>query len=198
MTRRRKKLLIRAIVYGVVAVAAILVLEIALEFYIAFHGVTGVYLYRLILARRHEFGHPKIDVDVVGYFPTTIPPEASNPRFFYWTPPGDVDLELRYVLPPDEVAALTARVAGMAKMEAQGSDDFDEKIPAENQVSEPVLRDDDNTGFGKLPPSFTIYVLGIGHGDKTDIEASHWTYEYGVAVDPKRSEVIYWMNGHAD
>ena len=50
----------------------------------------------------------------------------------------------------------------------------------------------------ELSDAYTVYVIGVGHGDKTDAHESHWSYEYGIAVNLQKSEVIYWINARAD
>jgi hypothetical protein len=194
MARRRKRL-VRIIVLCLLATFALSIIEVVLEGYEIFHGVTSVYLYRLSLVRKRML-LSNLDVDVLAYFPPAIPSEASNARFFFWSPPGDEDyMQRRCELPPDEVTALTDRVAPIATFKAQGSDDFDEKLNAGKlELMNPRFRNVDNTDFAKLPPTFTIYVIGVGRNKKADEEESHIAWEYGIAVDAKRSEVIYWMN----
>ena len=127
-------------------------------------------------------------------FPDDVPAAATDVRFYYVTPPGDVDLELRCVLPPADLAAVIARAAATAKVVAHGTDDlsgqrFDGDVP-------PTFHLGDGPTDGRLPPSFTIYVAGLGHA-RADNDRTVWTYESGVAVDPARRIALWWMVGAA-
>ncbi len=144
---------------------------------------------------RDDFARSPADADVLAYFPDSIPPEASQVRFDRHLVPGDMGFELNCVLPQAEVTALAARVSPAAIAATHGS-----AIPesgAAGEISSPWFGTGDIPGRSYLSDAFTIYILGIGHGNKNDKEESHWTYEYGVAIDPTHNDVIYWLNGSA-
>ena len=139
--------------------------------------------------RLDDAPHPPL----LALFPNDVPAGASDVRFIYMTPPGDVDLELRCVLPPADLAALTARAAPTAEVVAHGSDDLsghrlDDDVP-------PTFSLGDGPSDSRLPPSFTIYVTGICHSPAD--RGTVWTYESGVAIDSARRVALWWMTGTA-
>jgi len=184
LTPRKKKILIlSSVLLGIALLATPVVLSLHAwaEF---LTPVTDPNQYQSILKSYSDrFSKTPADLNVLAYFPDSIPAEASQVRFYRGTPPGDMSLELHCVLPAAEVAALEARVFPLAMVE-EGQDDVPRIFPTV-------------PGHPTLTQEFTLYLLGVGHGNKNDEEESHWTYEYGVAIDRQTNEVIYWLNGHA-
>jgi hypothetical protein len=193
--RRRSRLIVGAVVLGVLGIVATPVIYVLL----AFQDLVGPHTNLDRYAHDIKWFHDKrsqIGVDVVGYFPPTIPQEASNSRYFYQTPPGDITMQLQCVLPAEEVAALIARVAPVAKLKAWGSKELADK-ELEGESVTPNFRNAENTRYEKLPASYTIYVIGNGHEHGTDKDKFGWKYQYGIAVDREQREVIYWLTGWA-
>jgi hypothetical protein len=132
--------------------------------------------------------------DLMAVFPTSLPPEARNTRFSYWTPPGDVSLQLRCTLPAADVAEIVARWAPAALSTTRG--------PAQESGYYHGPTDDhqffvgNGPGGWHLPETYVVYTTAVGH---EEIDAtSRNSYEVGVAVDDKQNDVIYWMQGHAE
>ena len=110
-----------------------------------------------------------------------------------------MEMELHCILPTSEVNALAAGVAPIAKMTTVGSS-VQSPWDAESngKLFPPWFNIHDIPNRPELSDAYTVYVIGVGHGDKTDAHESHWSYEYGIAVNLQKSEVIYWINARAD
>ena len=154
-------------------------------------------LYRYVIWQRGFGLSPKRSADVIKYFPQQIPRDAGNPRFWYWSPPGDVDMQLRCILPSAQVVQLKSKIAPIARITGGGSEEnfynqVGDRFP---DVAYPHFRDATNSYYERSSGSFTIYIIDDGN-DQTDDDMV--SYQYGVAIDEKANEVIYFMNTHAE
>src|SRR5208282_2409834 len=84
--------------------------------------VTSVWRYKQVLAfvRHSAYLYPQT-VDVLRFFPPSIPSEASNVRVFMNTPPGDMQFELRCTLSGAEMTQLLDRAVPVAIATGHGT-----------------------------------------------------------------------------
>ena len=143
---------------------------------------------------RHIAADRPTNVTLMDVFPIVVPTTARNVRFNYWTPPGDVSLQLRYTLPAADVAAVVARWSPVAVATARGGEQ------ASGHYNGPI--DDnqyfvgDQPGGFKLPESYVVYTTADAH---TPIDGTtQYSYTAGVAVDEQKNDVIYWLQGSAE
>jgi hypothetical protein len=108
-------------------------------------------------------------------------------------PPGDIDFQLHCTLLPSDVAALIAKVMPLAKSISHGSEEmYGPQVPdSEKYIAGLFLKADGTEG--ELPKEFTIDVMGSGHGKNN----GSWDFVYGVAVNPQKNDVVYWLHGAA-
>lgn len=150
--------------------------------------------YRPISSR---YRNDKIDgpgnVSLLAGFPDDIPAHAINVEFLYTTPPGDIDLELRCTLPPNEVAAIASTAARTAKVTFNGPDwvDFSKQMEIP-----PVFSLGHGPTISELPSSFKVYVFGVGH-IRDSSGTGWWIEQSGVAVDTTHNVVLWWIGGMA-
>ena len=92
------------------------------------------------------------------------------------------------VLPPAEVAAALQSARCAAKETQKGGGMF--AVKDHQGLPSDMFRDATNTTVAVLPEDFQVFVLDA----KTDSDPP-WEngYSYGIAVNEKLSEVIYWV-----
>jgi hypothetical protein len=183
---RSKKFRHWGITIGVLAVIAGTIDYFWIDLFGGFWPITNVYRYRSVLKAVHQdtAAYPP-GANALAYFPKSILAEASGVRLFYWTPPGDIDFELRCTLPQAEVAAFICRVAPLAHTTFRGS---------EEMFSHQMFYIGDTPGGWKLPETYTIYVTATGQCPIEGI--GYRDFESGVAIDSQHNDVIYWLDSH--
>jgi len=99
------------------------------------------------------------------HFPDTISAAATGVHFFFQPAAlqGPTQLELRCTLPREQITSIERQFATKATTRTTASD-----WPQ----------------FRQIPQGFEKYILGVQEGNKG--------FDYGVAIDSKTSEVIYW------
>jgi hypothetical protein len=157
---------------------AVAVIWFAHEFSMSVAEVTDSSRYPQILNKlRSEVSNPTV---TLANFPPTIPPNATNVRFFYRPQflQGDTELQLRITLPATQVNQIAAATTAATRPTTMPS------------ISGLVnFRDATNTGWAELPPDFQNFVLGT----RTQPNEAEMEYAYGIAVSQTRNEVIYWL-----
>ena len=153
--------------------------------------VTDPGQYQTIL---RDLGYPtptKLNVPTLGHFPATIPSNATNVRFFFrpHVLQGGTQMQLRVSVPSEQVAAVLEAVKPAAKEVQTGGDMFD-ALNEHGGLPSSMFRDGANGAFAPLPKEFQVFVL-----DAKASSQSGWDkgYSYGVAVNEKEGEVIYWI-----
>lgn len=155
-----------------VVIVAGLVIYTAYSMHSAFQGVTNPSRYQAILRDTGYGDSTHSNAQKLAHFPPTVPGLASNVRFFYRPKgfQGGEQTQLRMVLPPNEIAAIKQRFLPLGK-------------DAQNHAGR--FRNADNTGFEDLADDFEAFVL--------DADDSNHGHSYGVAINEKTNEVIYWL-----
>ena len=189
---RRRRTFRILVAVGVVVIAGLSVYSVLDN---VFWPTTWVGRYVAITSeyRRITADRP-VGTDLLAVFPVEVPPAAQDVRFYYWTPPGDVVLQLHCTLPPADVAAIVRRWSATALSTARGGEQMS------GYYRGPVNYDPfyvcDQPGGQHLSEAYVVYTTAVGH---TAIDRNaRYSYEVGVAVNDKRNDVIYWLLGHAE
>jgi hypothetical protein len=155
--------------------------------------ITDLAQYQTILAQLRKPNALSAGMNMLAYFPPAIPGDAQNPRMFYrpqYWQSGTV-LQLRYQLPPDQIAAIQAQVSPIARQTTQGSTDEFSEVNSHHGLPTADFSVTDKPGAA-LPDDFSVYVVDAG-SRPPPVEPWGSGYCYGVAISPQRSEVIYWL-----
>ncbi len=188
----RRRTAIWVVVLGVPVIAAALVYR---TFDGVFWQITWPQRYASIASgyRRIAADRPA-NTNLLAVFPTVLPPAAQNTRFSYWTPPGDVSLQLRCTLPAADVAAIVSRCAPAALSTARGSTQESGYYHGPTDYHQFFVGDGPGGWF--LPETYVVYTMALGH-EVVD-GTTQYTYEVGVAINDTQNDVIYWMQGIAE
>lgn len=142
-----------------------------------------------------ELGYPKprqLDIPTIAHFPPTIPAFATRVRLFYRPHylQGPTQLQLRFQLPPAEVAAILPVVQPAAKEVHAGGSSTSAMNAGAGTVPSAAFRNAANTGYDLdgLSADFQVFIL-----DAATTSAWNHGYTYGVALSQKSGEVIYWL-----
>lgn len=153
----------------------------------ATHDTTDLRRYPAIL---RDLAYP--DGPVLAHLPATVPSSATSVRFYYQPPflQGGTRLQLRMVLPADEVSAALQAAKPAAKEVQNGGSDFDALNDHKGLLPSALFRDATNTTFASLPEDFHVFIL-----DAKTTSQPTWNhgYSYGIAINEQLSEVIYWL-----
>ena len=153
---------------------------INLFFYQATQPVTDVARYAEVRSRYEESAF-------VSHFPETIPPEASNVRFYYFPGflQGGMQLQLRLQLPLQQWRDRRAQYAAAASYRFVDG----EHRSLENDI--PIAAFSTSDEALDFPDTYEILVLDAR--SQGEPEWNHG-YSYGVALNAEMSEIVYWAD----
>lgn len=191
MTKRKSLLVVAAVALPILIIGG------AIGWFLwsfdrAVRDTTDARQYPAILSK---LGYPtptQLSVPSLAHLPAAIPSTATNVRFYYRPHflQGGTQLQLRMVLPPAEVAAALQSAKSAAREIQTGGSDFDAINHNKGLLRSASFRDAANTTFAPLPEDFQVFIL-----DAKDQSPPTWNhgYSYGIAINDKLSEVIYWV-----
>ncbi len=128
----------------------------------------------------------------INHFPAIIPSEAKDARVVFY--PGSPDygriFQLRMKLPEQQIKKALNKYRNIAKYKFQGGDTNDH-ANQKNGVPTTFLYTSDLQA-ASFPSSYEILVLNANNrGTSDDFSWNHGD-SYGVAINNKTSEIIYW------
>lgn len=130
------------------------------------------------------------DKELFAHFPEGIPSNASKVKFFFRPKfmQGGLQLQLRYSLPPEEIAKLHEKFGKLKSCSVLGGD-ADSTLNDEKGM----LATDFYTSDGKsktFPKDYEIMVLD----PFVPKEKRNWNHgqAHGIAINKKASEIVYW------
>ncbi|MEM9907979.1 MAG: hypothetical protein AAF921_23455 [Cyanobacteria bacterium P01_D01_bin.44] len=130
----------------------------------------------------------------VSHFPETIPPEATNVKFYYRPGAfqGSSSIQVRMQLPPEMWSRLKAEYEAVAQYRYTGEDrnsrsfSSEEEAAAISHVSWFLTSDE----YSSFPDSYEILIFGFQDNADLDLVIC-----YGVALNADPPEIVYWTNG---
>jgi hypothetical protein len=126
------------------------------------------------------------------HFPQTIPPDATEVRFYFLPSflQGGTIMQLRLKLPVDQIDELYSQFGNAAIHTFVGGDtNIHANLPDGVPTTFFYTSDSDQPSF---PVTYEIIVLGAEPYGKPDLIWNHGI-SYGVAIDKSSSVIVYWL-----
>ena len=141
--------------------------------------------------RKYPSLRAKWDQELIAHFPQTIPKYASLKKFSHYRMPGRglAHIQLRLVLPPNEIEKLCARFAKERTKSFFGGDWSSHQSEKDGMYTTYF-----NTGEAdqrSFPDDYEIMVLDKAMSEEDRLALDHG-HSHGVAISKRRNEVIYW------
>lgn len=130
--------------------------------------------------------------NLVAHFPKSFPAEATNVRLssFPGFMQGGAWLQIRFNLPPAQVAAIFADASAQAKAFYDGGDKLSLVNDKEGGLPGTSFLTAD-AGQKSFPDDYRIFVFSVRDGGGNSFSWNHGD-STGVVVSTKRNEVIYF------
>lgn len=149
-----------------------MLLGVYFQLYLGPHRSTKLYEFFLIRYRITPYRR------VVNHFPKQIPENATDVHFFHQPHfmMGGMSLQLRCILPAEEVKRLLNESLSKAKQVQETNGDYLSHMPSLCAGEK---------SYVYWPKGYKIIVFGSESGNRG--------FDYGVAISTEKNEVVYWM-----